>query len=122
MYINIYVSYYFLFHNFNLQTCYNLFIYMLYIHVFYFHTLFRNLMVCFLYSVLHSIFYILSNIFIYHMDNEKKTHKGSESELHSKILASMSNEIDFYKILYKSVCSYSHQNKFYDDEIKQMIQ
>ncbi|SCM17909.1 conserved Plasmodium protein, unknown function [Plasmodium berghei] len=82
----------------------------------------ENLMVCFLYSVLHSIFYILSNIFIYHMDNEKKTHKGSESELHSKILASMSNEIDFYKILYKSVCSYSHQNKFYDDEIKQMIQ
>ncbi|ETB59602.1 hypothetical protein YYC_03042 [Plasmodium yoelii 17X] len=81
----------------------------------------ENLMICFLYSVLHSIFYILSNIFIYHMDNEKKNHKGSESELHSKILASMSNEIDFYKILYKSVCSYSHQNKFYEDEINRMI-
>ncbi|CAD2093500.1 conserved Plasmodium protein, unknown function [Plasmodium vinckei lentum] len=81
----------------------------------------ENLMVCFLYSVLHSIFYILSNIFIYHMDKEKKIHKGSESELHSKILASMSNEIDFYKILYKSVCSYSHQNKFYEDEINRMI-
>ncbi|SBT72329.1 conserved Plasmodium protein, unknown function [Plasmodium malariae] len=84
----------------------------------------RNLIICFLYSVLNSMFYILSNIFYYHLNNEKKKKKyiGNESELYSKILTSMTNEIDFYKIVYKSVCSYSHQERFYEDEIAYMLQ
>ncbi|ANQ10651.1 Uncharacterized protein PCOAH_00049410 [Plasmodium coatneyi] len=82
----------------------------------------RNLIICFLYSVLHSVFYILCNIFTHRLEEERKTYKGPESELHLKILTSMSNEISFYKIVYKSVCSYSHQDSFFEEEIIGMLE
>ncbi|EUD65936.1 hypothetical protein C922_03660 [Plasmodium inui San Antonio 1] len=82
----------------------------------------RNLIICFLYSVLHSVFYILCNIFTHHLEEERKADKGPESELHLKILMSMTNEISFYKIVYKSVCSYSHQDSFFEEEIASMLE
>ncbi|CRG95708.1 conserved Plasmodium membrane protein, unknown function [Plasmodium gallinaceum] len=82
----------------------------------------RNLMICFLYSVLHSIFYILCNLFIYHLENEKKNFKGNEVELYLKIFQSMTNEIEFYKIIYKSICSYSHLDTYYEKEILYMLE
>ncbi|GAB68504.1 hypothetical protein PCYB_133780 [Plasmodium cynomolgi strain B] len=82
----------------------------------------RNLIICFLYSVLHSVFYILCNIFAHRLEEERREHKGPESELHMKILMSMPNEISFYKIVYKSVCSYSHQDSFFEEEIASMLE
>ncbi|KJP89809.1 hypothetical protein AK88_00517 [Plasmodium fragile] len=82
----------------------------------------RDLIICFLYSVLHSVFYILCNIFTHRLEEEKRTHNGPESELHLKILMSMHNEISFYKIVYKSVCSYSHQDSFLQEEIANMLE
>ncbi|EDL47038.1 hypothetical protein, conserved [Plasmodium vivax] len=82
----------------------------------------RNLITCFLYSVLHSVFYILCNVFTHRLEEERRAHKGPESELHLKILMSMPNEISFYKIVYKSVCSYSHQDSFFEEEIARMLE
>ncbi|ETW53835.1 hypothetical protein PFUGPA_03709 [Plasmodium falciparum Palo Alto/Uganda] len=63
----------------------------------------------------------MCNIFLYNLEKEKKIFQGSEVDLYVKVLSSLTNEIEFYKIIYKSVCSYSHQDTFYEEEIMAML-
>lgn len=81
----------------------------------------RNVLTCFLYSVLHSMFYILSNIYMHHFEIEKEQFKGSNEEIKVHILNIMENEMEFYKILFKSICSYMQHNRFFKEEITQML-